>query len=230
MRWISDVLQLPLPQIDKLGRNRSAHMPPGVGGYADTAGRSEAFEPCREVDTMAVDVVRRDDDVTEIDADAQLDASALRHPGIAGDDEPLHIQGAANRVDHAAELDEGAVTGVLDDPAAMFADPRLDDLTPIGEQTEMSALLVVRHQTRIADDIGRKDRRQSPFNTQRLGQAVNPPRPKTPPRQGHPGCDPLDSKRRAAGQQSGDPGFAYVRPKFFQHDPASFDRRDPPGS
>ena len=94
----------------------------------------------------------------------------------------------------------------------------------------MSALLVNRHQTRIADDISRKDRRQSPFDTQRLGRAVDAARPKTPPRQGHLGRDPLDSERRAAREQSSDPGLAYVRPKFFQHDPASFDRRDPPGT
>jgi hypothetical protein len=63
MRWIGDVLQPLLAQIDEFGGNRSPKMPPGIGGDADAA--------------VAVDVVRRDDDVPEIDPHAELDAPVL---------------------------------------------------------------------------------------------------------------------------------------------------------
>src|SRR6516164_1027850 len=54
----------------------------------------------------------------------------------------------------AAKLHEHAITGVLDDAAAIMADLRLDDLAPIGQQAEMSALLVGAREPRIADHVG----------------------------------------------------------------------------
>src|SRR6266704_5562050 len=115
-------------RIGELGGDRSPHMAPGIGGDADAAGRGEALETRREVDAVAVDVVRRHDHVAEVDADAELDAAVLRQPGIAREDEPLHIQRAAHRIDHAAELDKSSVTGMLDDAAAVLADLWRDDL------------------------------------------------------------------------------------------------------
>ena len=38
--------------------------------------------------------------------------------------------GAAHRVDHGGELDEGTVAHRLDDAAAMLGDERVDDLAP----------------------------------------------------------------------------------------------------
>src|SRR6478672_13919044 len=128
MRRIGDVLQPLLPQIDELGGNRSAYMPPGIGGDADAAGRREALEARRDIDAVAVDIVRCHDDVAEIDADAELDAAVLRQPGVAHPNVPLHLQCATHRVDDAAELDERPVTGVFDDPAAVLADLWRDDL------------------------------------------------------------------------------------------------------
>ena len=72
MRRIGYVLQALFSQIGELGRNRSAHLPPGLGGDADPTGRRQAFEPCRDVDAVTVDVVGRNDHVTDIDADAEL--------------------------------------------------------------------------------------------------------------------------------------------------------------
>src|SRR5438105_4092037 len=77
MRRIGDVLQPLLAEIYELGRDRSPHMTPGVGRDADAAGRGETFEACRDIDAVAIDVVRRHDDVAEIDADAELDAEVL---------------------------------------------------------------------------------------------------------------------------------------------------------
>ena len=66
--------------------------------------------------------------------------------GIAGEYQLLHFQGTTNRVDDAAEFGKSAVTGVFDDPAAMLADFRLDDLAPMAQQAEMGAFLVRGHQ------------------------------------------------------------------------------------
>src|SRR5437763_4316022 len=83
MRRIGDVLQPLLAEIDELGGDPSPHLAPGIGGDADAAGRCEALEPRRDIDAVTIDVVRRHDDVAEIDADAQLDAVVRRQPGVA---------------------------------------------------------------------------------------------------------------------------------------------------
>ena len=131
VRRIGDVLQAMLSEVDELGGNHPPNMAPGIGRDADPAGRGEALETRGQIDMMAVDVVRRDDHIAEIDPHAELDAAALRHCGIAGEHQPLHLQGTANRVDHAAEFGERPVTSVFDDPAAMLADFWLDHLAPM---------------------------------------------------------------------------------------------------
>jgi hypothetical protein len=142
MRRIGNILQPLLAEIDELGGDRAPHMAPGVGRDADAARRREPFEARGDIDAVAIDVVRRHDDVAEIDADAELDAAVLRQPGIARANDPLHIERAAHRVDDAAELDESPVAGMLDNAAAVLADLRRDDLAAIGEQAEVGALLV----------------------------------------------------------------------------------------
>src|SRR5215831_2041218 len=72
MRGIWDVLQPLLSKVDELGGNHSAHMPPRIGGDADSAGWGEALEAGRDIDAVAINVVRRHDDVAEIYADAKL--------------------------------------------------------------------------------------------------------------------------------------------------------------
>ena len=59
------------------------------------------------------------DDVAQMDADAELDAALGRQAGVALDQAVLHFDRAAHRVDHAAELDEAAVAGSLDDAPMM---------------------------------------------------------------------------------------------------------------
>jgi hypothetical protein len=53
--------------------------------------------------------------VAEMNADAEFDAALRRQTGVALDHAVLHFDGAAHRVDHAAELDEDAVPNALDD-------------------------------------------------------------------------------------------------------------------
>src|SRR5271166_4905040 len=56
---------------------------PHAGRDADPAGLGQAFEPCRDIDAVAEDVAVLNDDVADIDADAELDAALRRQGGIA---------------------------------------------------------------------------------------------------------------------------------------------------
>ena len=127
-------------------------------------GSANAFEPGGDVDAVAVDVVVVADDVAEIDADAELDAPLGRHIGIALGHLALHLDRAAHRIDDAGEFDQHAVAGGFDDAAAMLRDLGIDEFAPDRLQRRERAFLVVAHQPRIAGDIGRQNRRQSPFD------------------------------------------------------------------
>ena len=97
----------------------------GVLGEADRARLSDAFESRGDIDAVAHQVaVALLDDVAEMDADAKLDAPLRRHTSVAFDHAVLDFDGAAHRVDDAAELDERAVAGALDDATVMHCDGR----------------------------------------------------------------------------------------------------------
>jgi hypothetical protein len=63
-----------------------------------------------------------------MNADAKFDAALRRHAGVALDHAVLHFNGATQRVDHAAELDQCAVASALDDPAMMHGDRWVDQI------------------------------------------------------------------------------------------------------
>ena len=82
-----------------------------------------------------------------------------RIAGVALGHRPLHLDGAAHRVDDAAELDQHPVAGGLDDAAAMLGDAgSINSLRCAFRRA--ACLLVLAHQPAVARDIGRQDRRQ----------------------------------------------------------------------
>ena len=84
-------------------------------------------KPRGDVDAVAHQVaVALLDDVADMNADAEFDASVLRHAGVALDEAVLHFDRAADCVDDAAELDDAAVAGALDDPTVMRGDGGID--------------------------------------------------------------------------------------------------------
>jgi len=50
--------------------------------------------------------------------------------------------GAAHRIDHAAELDEAAVAGALDDTAVMHGDGRIDEISAQRRNQQKRVILV----------------------------------------------------------------------------------------
>ena len=111
--------------------------------------------PRGDIDAVADEVaVALFDDVAEMDADAELDAALGRQTRIALGHAVLHFDRAAHRVDHAAEFDEAAVAGALDDPAVMHADGGINQIATQPPEPRQRAVLVRARETAIADDIG----------------------------------------------------------------------------
>jgi hypothetical protein len=59
----------------------------------------------------------------------------------------------ATRVDHAAELDDGAVAGALDDAAVTGGDSRVDEVAAEAAKACERTLLVGPDEPAVADDI-----------------------------------------------------------------------------
>ena len=85
-----------------------------------------------------------------------------RQAGVALDHAVLHLDGAAHGVDHAAELDEVAVAGALDDAPMMRGDGRIDQIAAQRPQPRQCAILVRACKPAIADHVRDQNRRDFP--------------------------------------------------------------------
>ena len=94
------------PRSVTLRSSRCLHLPIGVLGKTDRAGLGDALEPRGDIDAVAHQIaVALLDHVAEMDADAKLDAPIRRNARVPLDHRVLHFDGAAHRVDDAAELE-----------------------------------------------------------------------------------------------------------------------------
>ena len=104
---LGNVLELRSAEIADRQIEPPLDLPIGVLGKTDAAGLGDAFQSRGDIDAVAHQIaVALLDDVAQMDADAKLDAALGRQAGIALDHAVLHFDGAAHRVDDAAELDE----------------------------------------------------------------------------------------------------------------------------
>src|SRR5207302_796457 len=67
-----DVLDLMRSDVDEVYPDLAAHLIVRRLGNADAAGLGQRFQPRRDVDAVAEDIIARDDDVADVDADAKL--------------------------------------------------------------------------------------------------------------------------------------------------------------
>ena len=135
----------------------------GVLGETDRPGRGDPLEPGGDIDPVTHQIaVRLLDDVTEMNADAKIDAFVRGHARVALDHGVLHFDSAAHRVDHAAELDDVPVASALDDPSVVDGDRRIDQVATQRPEPRQNAILVRSREPAVADNIGDQDRREFP--------------------------------------------------------------------
>ena len=82
----------------------------------------QGLQSGRDVHAIAVNFIPFLDDISQVDADAELHPAVLRQFGIAGLQLLLHSYGALDSVHHAAELSQHGVSGGIHHPAAMLPD------------------------------------------------------------------------------------------------------------
>jgi hypothetical protein len=77
------------------------------------------------IDAVTEDIVSVDDNVTNINANAEDNALVLGNVNVAADHATLDCHRAPDRIDHAAKFDKCAIACSLDDPAMMSSDHRV---------------------------------------------------------------------------------------------------------
>ena len=131
----------------------------GVLGQTDRPRLGDALKPRGDIDAVAHQIaVAFLDYVAEMDADPKFDALVGRDLGVALDHRPLDFNGAVHRVDDAAELDDAAIAGALDDAAMVHGDSRIDQVASERPQPRQNPVLVGPGKPRIADHVGHQDR------------------------------------------------------------------------
>src|SRR6516165_10891562 len=125
------------------------HMPPG-----------SAMLSSRDVHPIPKNVMRLDNDVTDIDA--HTESNALFHiTDCKVVDAGLELHSGSNRLDRARKLRQEPVPSVLDNAAAVFGNCRGDSLRQERCQFGMRSLFVIVHEPRVASHVGSHYRRQS---------------------------------------------------------------------
>ena len=97
-------------------------------GDANSTGLGECLQPCRDIHTVAEDVMFLDDHVAQVDPDAEPNASLLAHLGFAVDHPALDLHSAAHSGYNTGKFRQQAVAGVLYGTAAVLPDLRIDQL------------------------------------------------------------------------------------------------------
>ena len=119
------------------------------------------FQTGRDIYVVSVDVVLRHDDVSQIDADTNVQASIQRAPDIPCANGVLELHGKPNGACGAPEQGQEPVTGVLDDPGGMSGDAGLDDSPKDRTDPSIGSGLVRRHAPRVVNGISDQDDRQA---------------------------------------------------------------------
>src|SRR5205085_7765145 len=127
---------------------------------ANSAGLGQGFEARGDVDAVTENIVVLDDDVAEIDPNAEYNPQIFRHRCVPLGHPALHRDGAGDGLNHARELDQDAVASCLNDTAFVFGNAWIDQFAAMASKPGKSPSLVLAHQAAVADDISGEDGRE----------------------------------------------------------------------
>ena len=158
-----DILQGLRTQILKRYIYLATNLPTCVVRDADTARLCDPFETHCNIDPVTKDIVLFDNNITDVNADAEFDPLVLRHVDILFGHAALNFVGTSHGVDHAGELGNSAVPGILDDTSVMLSDFGIEKRSSKRFQSRQRAFFVDPYQAARARDIRRQNSCQSPL-------------------------------------------------------------------
>ncbi len=157
MHGSDDVLDFLFAQILELHLQLAANLAVDIARDADTTGLGERLEPSRQIDAVAIEIAALDEDIAEIDADAQEDVLIVGHARVLRLHRLLQVDGAFHGVDDAGVLDKDAIAHDLEDSPAMLRDQWHQDIVPARPQQRHRSGFILLHEPAVADHVGGKN-------------------------------------------------------------------------
>jgi hypothetical protein len=149
-----DILQRLLAEIVERKISLASDLLEGAARKAYTAWLTLVLDPCRNIDSVPEDIVGVDDDIADIDPDAERyrrNESLVPFGHLA-----LHDHRAGNGVDGAGEFHEHTIARRLDDAPVVIGDSGIDDFAAMRLQRCQRPNFVSAHQPRITGYISRQ--------------------------------------------------------------------------
>src|SRR6516162_11876369 len=160
---MSDILHLLLAEIGEgQGQLRSDVISDSTGNANPTRLR-KSLQPSRDIDGIAEKVVALNDDVADVDSNAEPHLLTGRSIRILFGYGLLHSDGTLQSIHATGEIGDEAVARRGEDPTAMRGDQGIDD-GPVSVEGAKRAYLILPHETAVAFHIGGEDRGQLSFD------------------------------------------------------------------
>jgi hypothetical protein len=125
--------------------------------HADPTRLGKSLQARCNIDAISENVVAVDDDVTDIDANTELDPTILRDGIVALGHAPLDFYGAAHGINGTDKLDEDAITGAFDNPTVVLSNLEIDESVPMSLKRFVRAFLVNAHQPAVTSHVSCED-------------------------------------------------------------------------
>lgn len=137
-----DIFELLVAGIFKDCVDLAAHLSESVIRYANAAGLGDAFQSRRNVDAVAENIAFLDDDVADVNADADFNTLVGGDVGIALRHSTLRLDRTSGGIHGAAEFEQYSIAGALDDAAVVFGDCRLKEFPAVRVEPSERPFLV----------------------------------------------------------------------------------------
>jgi hypothetical protein len=139
---LCNIFQLMLAKIFDRDAQFAPHLPVRIIRQENAASFSEALEPRGNIYSVAKDISAIRDDITNIDAYAELNPSVARYLDIAHGHAALDIDRTTHGVDGTAKLSQQPISRIFDNPPTVLADFRIDERTQVFSELDVSSLFV----------------------------------------------------------------------------------------
>ena len=141
-----------------------------AAGDENPAGVGQRLQAGRNVDAVTVQIGAFDDDITKVDADAELQPAATRETGVPLRQFLLNLNRAARCLHRARKLGKNAVPGGPDNAAVVTGDQCVYAGSMALERAQR-AFLVRFHEAAEASHVGGQDRGESALCGRRCGRS-----------------------------------------------------------
>ncbi|MCY1502857.1 hypothetical protein D9M68_369650 [compost metagenome] len=148
----------------EIAKEAPPHLVVYVAGDVDFAGTSHGLKPRGDNDAVAVKIAAFDDNIAEIDADAQKNSAVVGKALIGCCHALLNIDRTGDRIHGTGKLHQHTIAHRLDDAAVVLADKGIENLLAAFFQRRKCTAFVQFDEPAVTDDIRSHDSGETPLS------------------------------------------------------------------